>query len=157
MEKFYTGTQIVIQAPENAVMLACKTAGMPTVMVNVQNGCFSFPAGDRPGTFVYQLSDDAGRVISSGTFCVEMNLAMAAADYDPRTVEEQTLEALEAKIAGRALTIQQTKISIGDRSIEYMNSIEELTRWRDYFRQQVARQKGHAEPRVMVCVMRADQ
>lgn len=157
MAKFYTKTQITIPAAPGAVQLAFKTAGSATVMVNVNDdNKFSFPAGDLPGTFVYQQADDAGQVVFTGAFTVDQNLIDAPADWDPRSMNEQTLEALEAKIAGRALTIQQSRISIGDRSIDYMNSIEELTKWRDYFRKEVAKEKGHGTPTAMVCRLRGN-
>ena len=151
---FFTNTTAVIPAPAGACSFAYKTPGAAVVVVSdIVDGSISFSVST-PGVFFFQFSDAAGQSLSEGTFTVRQDLAHAAADYDPRSEAAKTLEALEAKIAGRALTIQQSKITVGDRSIEYMNSIEELLKWRDYFARIVAKEEGRGVPTAQVCILR---
>ena len=130
-----------------------KASGAASVVVSVLDGfaAFSILA---PGVFFFQFTAVDGAVLSEGKFTVRQDLAHAADTYDPRSDAVKTLEALDAKIAGRALTIQQSKITVGDRSIEYMNSIEELLKWRDYFARLVAREQGHGSPTAQVFKLR---
>jgi len=150
---FFTNSTIRIQAPPGASSMIYKASGAASVVVSVQDGfsAFSILA---PGVFFFQFTAADGSVLSEGKFTVRQDLAHAADTYDPRSDAVKTLEALDAKIAGRALTIQQSKITVGDRSIEYMNSIEELLKWRDYFARLVAREQGHGSPTAQVCKLR---
>lgn len=152
---FYTGTTCRIPAPHGAISMAYKSTGAAAVLVSgTEGGFLVFPAPTVPGSFFYQIYDSSGEIIEHGTFSVLQNLATAPANFDPRSDAEKTLEALDAKIAGRALTIQQSKITVGDRSIEYMNSIDELLRWRDHFARIVAQEQGHGVPSAEVCRLR---
>lgn len=152
---FFTDTTARVPAPQHAASLTYKKPGASSVTVSgSEGGFFHFPAPAAPGSFFYQIFSSSGEVIEAGTFEVRQNLATAPADYDPRSEARKTLEALDAKIAGRALTIQQTKITVGDRSIEYMNSIDELLKWRDHFAQIVAAEEGHAPLSAEVCILR---
>ena len=155
MQKFLTHTTVIFPAPPKAALLAYKKSGSATVMVNIDpvTHSFTFPSGEIPGIFQFQITDDAGGILSRGEFELIQNLQYAGEDFDPRSTAEITLEALEAKIAGRALTIQQASVSVDGRSIQYMNSIDELTRWRDYFKRIVAKEKGHGTPTHMTCYM----
>ena len=92
-------------------------------------------------------------MLDTGSVEIKQDLAHVPSGtaYDPRSQAEITLEALDAKIAGRALTIQQSKVTVGDRSIEYMNSIDELLRWRDHFARVVAIEQGRRPPTAEVC------
>ena len=151
----YTDTTAKIPAPHGAASLTYKKPGASSVTVpGPEGGFFLFSAPVAPGSFFYQIFSASGEVMEHGTFEVLQNLATAPADYDPRSIARQTLEALDAKIAGRALTIQQTKITVGDRSIEYMNSIDELLKWRDHFAQVVAAEEGHQPPSAEVCILK---
>ena len=152
---FYTGTTARIPAPHGAASLAYKSTGTASVLIyGTDGGFFAFPAPSAPGSFFFQIYGESGEVLGAGTFSVEQNLSTATEGFDPRSEAEKTLEALDAKIAGRALTIQQSKISIGDRSIEYMNSIDELLKWRDHFARIVATEQGHASPTAQVLHLR---
>ena len=152
---FYTGTTCRIPAPHGAERLAYKGTGAAAVLVSgTEGGFLVFPAPAAPGSFFYQIYDSAGDILEHGTFNVQQNLANAPDNYDPRSEAVKTLEALDAKIAGRALTIQQSKITVGDRSIEYMNSIDELLKWRAYFAKLVAEEEGHGSPTAEVCRLR---
>lgn len=152
---FYTDTTAAIPAPHHSASLTYKKPGASSVTVSgPEGGFFHFPAPAAPGSFYYQIFSASGEVIEAGTFEVQQNLATAAEAYDPRSEARKTLEALDAKIAGRALTIQQTKITVGDRSIEYMNSIDELLKWRDHFARIVAAEEGHAPITAEVCLLR---
>lgn len=152
---FYTDTNCRIPAPHGAASLAYKGQGAAAVLVSeIAGGFISFPAPSAPGSFFFQIYGHTGEVLEHGTFEVRQNLATAPAGYDPRSEAMKTLEALDAKIAGRALTIQQTKITVGDRSIEYMNSIDELLKWREHFARIVAEEEGHGYPTAEVCRLR---
>lgn len=152
---FYTGTTARIPVPHGAVTLAYKSSSTASVLITgAEGGFITFPAPSAPGSFFYQIYGASGEVLGAGTFAVEQNLSTAPAGFDPRSDAAKTLEALDAKIAGRALTIQQSKISIGDRSIEYMNSIDELLKWRDHFARIVAAENGHAVPTAEVLKLR---
>ena len=150
-------TEARIPAPSGAVSLAYKSPGTASVVVSAHDptgGFFCFSTGQVPGDFFFQICDVSGNILREGSFTVRQDLAHAAANYDPRSEAAKTLEALEAKIAGRALTIQQSKITVGDRAIEYMNSIEELLKWRDHFARLVAKEQGKETPTAQVCVLR---
>ena len=131
-----------------------KFPGRTAIKIPAIDDFYTIVTPDTPCVCHFQELDSNGNVIGYGEFSIFQDLANASPDFDPRTQAEITLEALEAKIAGRALTIQQSKISVGDRSIEYMNSIDELIKWRDYFKSIVAKEKGHASPKAQVCRLR---
>ena len=150
----YTNSEAAIHAGDEVCSLTYKARGVPPVSVAASDGCFVFQTGGTPGRYHYQMSDARGKVIRTGVFDIRQDLAHAPADFDPRSQAAITLEALEAKIAGRALTIQQSKVTIGDRSIDYMNSIDELLKWRDYFARELAKEEGRSLPKVQVCHLR---
>ena len=151
---FYTHAEVTIHAGPDMCALTYKSQCGPPVTVTAANDIFTFQTGGTPGRYYYQIADSKGNVIQTGVFDIRQDLAHAPADFDPRSQAAITLEALEAKIAGRALTIQQSKVTIGDRSIDYMNSIEELLKWRDYFARIVAKEEGRGAPKVQVCHLR---
>ena len=156
---FYTNGTATIPAPAGADRMAYKSptsapvAGI-TVTESEAGSVFAFETGATPANCYFQIYDAGGAVIGEGTFEIRQDIEHAPEGHDPRSLAERTLEALEAKIAGRALTIQQSKITVGDRSIEYMNSIEELLKWRDHFAKLVAQENGHGTPTAQVCRMR---
>jgi hypothetical protein len=143
---YYTGTTVHFPAVHNAVQMAFKllsaTTSAVVIVTTVENGFFVFTAPSAPGKYSYQQTDADGNVVGFGRFPVEQNLATAPANFDPRSDAEKTLEAIDAKIAGRVLTLEQSQITIGDRSITYINSIRELERWRDYYQQIVNKEQG---------------
>lgn len=151
----YTNSDVTIPAQNGADKLVYKSSQSPAVSIVAKNGAFNFPAPDAPGRYAWQQYA-GGCVVATGIMIVEQDLATAADDYDPRSQAEKTLEALDAKIAGRALTIQQSKVTVDGRSIEYMNSIDELLKWRQHFVDMVAKEQGHATPTAQVCVLRRD-
>lgn len=143
---YYTSTTIHFPAVRNAVQMAFKllsaTSTASVIVTTVEGGFFVFSAPTTPGQFSYQQADADGNVLGFGRFTVAQNLATAPASYDPRSDAEKTLEAIDAKIAGRVLTLEQSQITIGDRSITYINSIRELERWRDYYQAIVNKEQG---------------
>lgn len=151
---FYTNGTATIPAPAGADRMAYKSPTTAPVVVSAGSGAFTFATGATPADCQYQIFTAGGEVIGAGSFEIRQDIEHAGSNYDPRSLAERTLEALEAKIAGRALTIQQSKITVGDRSIEYMNSIEELLKWRDHFAKLVAQENGHGTPTAQVCRMR---
>lgn len=156
---FYTNDTASIPAPAGADRMAYKspTSAPVTgiiVIATEAGDSFTFPTGTTPANCYFQIYDAGGKVLDEGTFEIRQDIEHAPQGYDPRSLAVRTLEALEAKIAGRALTIQQSKITVGDRSIEYMNSIEELLKWRDHFAKLVAQENGHGTPTAQVCRMR---
>lgn len=157
---FYTNDTVKIPAPAGADRMAYKSptsspvTGITPHTTESGDTVFAFSTGTTPANCYFQIYDAGGKVIDEGTFEIRQDIEHAPQGYDPRSLAVRTLEALEAKIAGRALTIQQSKITVGDRSIEYMNSIEELLKWRDHFAKLVARENGHGTPTAQVCRMR---
>lgn len=150
----YTNSEVTIHAGPDMYSLTYKCQGVPSVSVAAADECFTFQTGGTPGRYHYQITNRNGNVIQTGVFDIRQDLAHAPDDFDPRSQAAITLEALEAKIAGRALTIQQSKVTIGDRSIDYMNSIDELLKWRDYFARVVAKEEGRSLPKVQICHLR---
>ena len=150
----YTNSEVTIHAGPAMHLLTYKSPGVPSVSVAAADDHFTFQTGGTPGRYHYQITNCSGNVIQTGVFDIRQDLAHAPDDYDPRSQAAITLEALEAKIAGRALTIQQSKVSVDGRSIEYMNSIDELLKWRDYFARMVAKEEGRSLPKVQVCHLR---
>ena len=153
---YYTGTSIRFPAGKTAVSMAYKLTPGTTATVVVEtlvDSAFVFTV-TAPGSYRYQQYDADGNVVVSGSFKVEQNLADAPASYDARSEAEKALEAIDAKIEGRILTLEQSKISIGDRSIEYINSIDELLRWREHFQRQVNKENGIVDAKTEVCIMR---
>lgn len=152
---FYTNSTASLPAPEGTVSFVYKKSGASPVCFPVAAHLpVSFSAGETPFSAVFQMTDAEGRVLSEGEFEVRQDLAHAPADYDHRSEARKTLEALDAKIAGRALTIQQSEISVDGKSIKYINSIDELLKWRNYFARKVAAEEGHADPKTQICVLR---
>ena len=153
---FYTNATAAVTCADlpTARKFVYKAPGTAPVEVAVADGAAVFPTGEKPCRCVCQFVDDAGAVLAEGELTIRQDLAHAAADYDPRSPAVITLEAIEAKIAGRALTLQQSKVTIGDRSIEYMNSIDELLKWREHYAALVAKEQGHAAPTAQVCRLR---
>lgn len=150
----YTNSTVSVSAIPGAVKLVWKSPGAPAEDAPVADGSVTISTGATPRRCVCHYVDAANRVLAEFELEIRQDLAHAPADYDPRSVNVITLEALEAKIAGRALTIQQSKVTVGDRSIEYMNSIDELLKWRDHYALLVAKEQGHAAPTALVCRMR---
>ena len=155
---YYTSTIIHFPAVRNAVQMAFKllsaTSTASVIVTTVEGGFFVFSAPTTPGQFSYQQADADGNVLGFGRFTVAQNLATAPASYDPRSDAEKTLEAMDAKIAGRVLTLEQSQITIGDRSITYINSIRELERWRDYYQAIVNKEQGISPAKTEVCFLK---
>ena len=154
---YITGSVISYPAHKDAVQMAFKllaaTSSASVVVTTIEDGFFKFNAPSA-GTYAYQQTNADGAVMCYGRFTVEQSLADAAANFDPRSDAERTLEAIDAKIAGRTLTLEQSQITIGDRSITYINSILELERWRDHFQQIVNKEHGIKDCKTEVCYIR---
>ena len=155
---YYTSTTIHFPAVRNAVQMAFKllssTSTAAVIVTQREGDFFVFSAPETPGNYSYQQTDADGNVLGFGRFPVQQNLATAPDNYDPRSDAEKTLEAIEAKIAGRVLTLEQSQITIGDRSITYINSINELERWRDHFQAIVNREQGLKPYKSEVCFLK---
>jgi hypothetical protein len=65
------------------------------------------------------------------------NFALANETESVKSAAEKYLEAIEAQIAGKATSAQQS-MSVGDKSISYC-SIDELLKLKDYFAAKVAK------------------
>lgn len=137
-----------------AYKLLSATSSAVVIVTTHDDSFFNFPAPEAPGQYSYQQSDADGNVVGFGRFTVQQNLATAPDVYDPRSEAEKTLEAIEAKIAGRVLTLEQRQITIGDRSITYVNSINELEKWRDYYQQIVNKEQGISPAKTEVCFLK---
>ena len=153
---YYTGTVIFHPAGYGAVRMAYKlTPGTtaPVIVTDMLDGLFRFEA-PAAGNYRFMQYDEAGNVVMTGSFTVEQSLADAPADYDARSEAEKALEAIDAKIAGRILTLEQSKVAIGDRSIEYINSIDELLRWREHYQRIVNKERGIIDAKEEICRLR---
>ena len=154
---YYTDTTIHFPQVKNTVQMAFKllsaTSSASTIVTTAENGFFIFSA-PAVGNYTYQQMDADGNVLGYGRFPVQQNLATAPANYDPRSDAEKALEAIEAKIEGRILTVEQKQITIGDRSITYVNSITELERWRDYYKRIVDQEQGIKDCKTEVCYLK---
>lgn len=95
-----------------------------------------------PGMAFCQLQKADGKILGLLRLEIIQNLATAPDDFDPRSTAEQTLDAIDAMLAGRA-TAQQRKVQLGDKSIEY-STFAELMQWREHFRRIVRKEKGEA-------------
>lgn len=91
------------------------------------------------GLYKYQIINDEG-IEDSGDFEVIVNFFLADESVQVKSVNELLLEAVEAQIAGKATSAQQS-MSVGDKSISYC-SIDELFNLRQYFKSKVAEEKG---------------
>lgn len=155
---YYTSTTIHFPAVRNAVQMAFKllssTSTAAVIVTTRDDSFFNFNAPEAPGQYSYQQADADGNVVGFGRFTVQQNLATAQDGFDPRSDAEKALEALDAKIAGRILTVEQRQITIGDRSITYINSIQELEKWRNYYQQLVNRENGIKDCKTEVCVLK---
>ena len=153
---YYTNTTIRFDAASGAVKMAFKLVPgttAVTIVTTMESGAFVF-AAPVAGSYRYEQYTSEGDVVKNGAFDVKQSLADASANYDPRSDAEKTLDALEAKIAGRVLTIEQSHITIGDRSLQYINSIHELEQWRAYFQRLVNEEKGIKDCKTEVCYLR---
>jgi len=153
---YYTNTTIRFDAASGAVKMAFKLVPgitAATIVTTMESGAFVF-AAPVAGSYRYEQYTAEGDVVKYGAFDVKQSLADADANFDPRSNAEKTLEALEAKIAGRVLTIEQSHITIGDRSIQYINSIHELENWRGYFKRLVDQEHGIKDCKTEVCRLR---
>ena len=151
---FYTNSTAALAAPSNAASFVLKKSGALPSVSPVTDSPVTFLTGETPCSAVFQFLSSDGNVLSEGEITIRQDLAHAPLDYDHRSEARKTLEALDAKIAGRALTIQQSRISVDGKSIDYINSIDELMKWRNYFARLVAKEEGHADPKNQLCVLR---
>lgn len=151
---YYTNQNFSIAPEKNSVRLFCKSPSSPLITADLsEENVFVLNVAD-PGEYYCQFVSADNRIVAEKTIFVKQDLASAPEDYDPRSLAVRTLEALEAKIAGRALTIQQSSITVGDRSIQYMNSLDELMKWRNHFAELVAREKGNAAPKAQILILK---
>jgi hypothetical protein len=154
---YYTDTTIHFPQVKNTVQMAFKllsaTSSASTIVTTAEGGFFVFSAPSA-GNYTYQQMDAEGNVLGYGRFPVQQNLATAPANFDPRSDAEKALEAIEAKIEGRILTVEQKQITIGDRSITYVNSITELERWRDFYKRIVDQEQGIKDCKTEVCYLK---
>jgi hypothetical protein len=153
---YYTGTTVRFPAVKTAVKMAYKLTPGSTASVictTVEDDKFVF-AAPVAGGYRYQQYDADNNVVCTGSFTVEQSLADAPSTYDARSEAEKALEAIDAKIAGRILTLEQSHITIGDRSIQYINSISELLKWRDFYQRIVNKEQGIVDAKTEVCILK---
>lgn len=149
---YYTNEPTQLPAECGATVLICKCPAAEKISVDAVDGQFVVTF-DTPGEYIYQMYRD-DHVVAEGSFTVKQDLNHAPADYDGRSLAVRTLEALDAKLAGRVLTIQQSSITVGDRTIQYMNSMDELLKWRNFFAEKVRAEKGLSSPKSQVLILR---
>lgn len=138
---FYNHTIFTFPAG-GADTLVLKRVNCPPVVIEAldDSGDFRVDASDFvAGDYHYQTLA-GGNVTASGKLTILQNLAHAAEDFDPRSVAEITIDAIDSMLAGRA-TAQQRKIQVGDKSIEY-SSLDELKKWRAFFVNQLRKEQG---------------
>lgn len=139
----YTDSTLKIPA-QGASTLTIKRQGCPPSTYTLENADFFSISTDnwQPGTYYAQLTRSDGAVVGTEQITMVQNLATAPADFDPRSQAEQTLDAIDAMLAGRA-TAQQRKVQLGDKSIEY-STLAELMEWRAHFQKEVRKERGEA-------------
>ena len=148
---YYTYTKYTVRAGVATALVGRNSAG-DTISVAAVWGVFIVEF-TTPGAWVLQVYD-AGGVVDTFTWQVAWDIQHAPEGYDPRTPAEKTLEALEAKIAGRVLTMEMASVTVDGRSITYINDLNTLLKWRNYYRALVAREQGHAMPNAELFVIR---
>ena len=95
----------------------------------------------KPGEYKYQLINDDG-IEEAGEFIVLQNYALTDEYETVKTRNEILLEAIEAQIAGKATSAQQS-MTVGDKSISYC-TIDELFTLKSYFEKKVAEEQGES-------------
>lgn len=95
-----------------------------------------------PGYYHWQLemvrnSDSERIVVERGTFTAVVDLDVN--NSDPRTHAEIMIDKIEARLENRA-DVDVSNYSINGRSLVKMN-IDELLKWRDYYRAELAMEK----------------
>lgn len=150
--KFYNWSEVRLPA-RGADSLTVKLAGASESVRQIETvvaGDFLFSTDEwAPGLYVYQQKT-AGAVTGTGRFRLLQDLEHAPDGYDPRSVAEITLDAIDAMLAGRA-TAQQRRVQVGDKSVEY-STISELKQWREYFLEQLAAEQGKGKPKRLLAV-----
>lgn len=159
--KFYNFSTVRIPADGADALAVVLLAGSPPpapgatdvhVIETVVSGNFEFSTDNwAPGVYQFQRKT-AGAVTGTGRFTLEQDLFHAPDGFDPRSVAEITLEAIDAMLAGRA-TAQQRKVQVGDKSIEY-STMDELLKWREYFRRKLMDEQGKTAPKRILSVFR---
>lgn len=91
------------------------------------------------GEYRYQILNAEG-VEAEDDFVILRNFALSDENESVKTVNERYLEAIEAQIAGKATSAQQS-MSVGDKSISYC-TIDELMTLRDYYKAKVNEERG---------------
>ena len=150
--KFYNYSEVRLPAEgaDQLTILRPGSSDPPRVIEEVENDEFVFQTDEwAAGLYVYQLKTGE-RVTGGGRFQLLQDFEHAPDGYDPRSVAEITLEAIDAMLAGRA-TAQQRRVQVGDKSIEY-STIAELKQWREYFLDQLAKEQGKGKPRRLLAV-----
>lgn len=138
---YYTDSNYEITAPPGAVKMAWMLlpSGTPEIILP-ENGVFRLStAGKTPGRYVYQIFS-LHTVIAFGN--IEIRHSLLSGSGDPRSNAEITLEAIDAALANRA-TVQQRRITVGDKSIEY-STLAELLQWREHYARIVRQEQGKA-------------
>ena len=87
------------------------------------------------GKYQYQLQDIDG-IVEHGEAYVLVNFALDSADASYKSRWQIVLEAVDATLAGKATTAQQS-VTIGDKSITSMN-VTELLKLRDFIKARLA-------------------
>lgn len=87
------------------------------------------------GKYSYQIQDTEG-IIESGDAYVLVNFALDSATDSYKSRWQIVLEAVDATLAGRATSAQQS-VTIGDKSIQSM-SVEQLLKLRDFIKARLA-------------------
>lgn len=133
-----------------ALQIIMKLGSAAAIVVELENiggahaGTLDF-AGASAGTYSYAIratrtDDDAVRTVRSGT----LRVLPDPATHDVRTHAARMLEAIEALMEGRA-TKDSSSYSIAGRSLTRM-SPDELVKWRNYYRNEVAKQRAAGLP-----------
>lgn len=140
METFIKGAEITIAA-DGAAVLTLKTVGAPAVTLNAEDGIFLWNSADAAvGKYTCRYIDGNGRCIRTSELEILKPYSEMSDDEDPRSDARKTLDAIDAALAGRA-SVQQRKVQVGDRTIEY-STINELLKWRHYYALKVAQEEG---------------
>lgn len=135
----YNHTIITIEA-KNADSLALKSPSSAVKIYQFIDGkCEINTADFTPNEYSMQYFK-GDSVIYEDTLIIKQNLKYADANYNPKSIAKQILEAIEARLQNTA-TNSQLYVKVGEKEIRYMD-YSELIKWRNFYQKQVAKENG---------------
>ena len=146
MIKVIRGYKLIQLVNTSSSKMIIKGDDFKAVINNIEDGGKYYiiaPADEtanwKSGTYKYQILNDEG-MEDEGDITVIENFELTDTYETVKSKNELLLEAIEAQIAGRATSNQQS-MTVGDKSIAYC-TIDELFKLREYFKKKVSEEQG---------------